>query len=56
MFRSYALECKTAFIAEERSKVYKEYSARLPQKKMSFFYAKNDLQGRTLFGLGRRGA
>ncbi|HEX5798418.1 MAG TPA: hypothetical protein VFX79_03610 [Candidatus Saccharimonadales bacterium] len=55
MTRIYALEYRAAFLAEERSKTYKRYDARVPQVKM-LICAKNDLQNQALLGLERRGA
>jgi hypothetical protein len=55
MIRIYALECRAVFLAEERSKTYKRYDARVPQVKM-LLCAKNGLQDQALLGLERPGA
>jgi hypothetical protein len=51
---SFTLEDRMSFLAEERSKAYKWYVARVPQAKMSLC-PKNVLQEQTWFALERRG-
>lgn len=55
MVRAFALESRTAFLAEERSKSYEWYDARVPQAKIQF-WAKSDLRARAWLELERRGA